>query len=142
MSYFLSGQINLDPLHVQHKIRQTNFAVYLEQNNKVRDIPRFRKRVDFIDFKQEKIKEIKNYPEYSLHSILFYSIMTCLKPLKIPNLHPSGNPVSTQLNAVRIVCAGGSSYCQRPYVLMTENPSQKSLIIVPVLIDHNLPLYF
>ena len=72
MSYFLSGQINLDPLHVQHKIRQTNFAVYLEQNNKVRDIPRFRKRVDFIDFKQEKIKEIKNYPEYSLHSILFY----------------------------------------------------------------------
>ena len=44
--------------------------------------------------------------------------------------------------AMIYVCAGGSSYCQKRYVLVTENPSQKSLIIVLVLIDHYLPLYF
>ena len=34
--------------------------------------------------------------------VYYYSIMACLKPLKIPNIHPSGNPVRTQSNAVRI----------------------------------------
>ena len=46
----------------------------------------------------------ERYDRYVCIDTIYLSIMACLKPLKIPNIHPSGNPVRTQSNAVRIDC--------------------------------------
>ena len=65
----------------------------------------FRKRGDvqttvYIDVCMYFVQMINN----TCNCVIYLSIKACLKPLKIPNIHPSGNPVRTQLNAVRIGC--------------------------------------
>ena len=93
---------------------------------------------------------IRTTVETMLYLSIYYGMPETSKDPKHPPLRQSRSHsiecsqdwLLARHRAMIYVCAGGSSYCQRPYVLMTENPSQKSLIIVPVLIDHNLPLYF